>query len=211
VNQDLRNVNAKDFAVLASQDERLWLDLVGIAVDHSTYGRGRVANVELRPNYTPLITLAFSEATKVWPPKSFESGKTHFWLNQTLSVQIDNAAAQLAAKELAAAELARREAEELAMQQQAARQEAKRWASLTPQEQHQERMAALAARQKQRLSRLGIAFKGLRPAAASRFRRVTHCYECHQELDNSVDVECVACNWILCECGACGCGYSKHA
>jgi hypothetical protein len=39
-------------------------------------------------------------------------------------------------------------------------------------------------------------------------RRVTHCYSCERRLDNAVDVECSACGWIVCHCGACGCGYS---
>ncbi len=39
-------------------------------------------------------------------------------------------------------------------------------------------------------------------------RRVTVCWCCKENLDNAVDVECVACGWILCPCGACGCGYS---
>jgi len=209
VNQDSRSVNAKDFAFLASHSDRLWAELVGIDVDHDIYGRGRVSNVEVRPKYTPLITLTFEGVTKVWPPKSFESGKTRFWLNSSLASLVDNAAAELAAKEHAAAEAARREAEELAALKEATLAEARRWASLTPEEKHRERMAALVERHKERLSRLGLAFKGIRLSVASRFHRVTHCYECYGELDNSVDVECVACNWILCECGACGCGYRK--
>jgi hypothetical protein len=30
-------------------------------------------------------------------------------------------------------------------------------------------------------------------------------------LDNAVDVECVACDWIICVCGACGCGFVRTA
>jgi hypothetical protein len=40
------------------------------------------------------------------------------------------------------------------------------------------------------------------------FHRVTHCYNCKNHLDNAVDIECSACRWIICQCGACGCGYS---
>lgn len=35
----------------------------------------------------------------------------------------------------------------------------------------------------------------------------THCYACKDELDSSIDLQCTACRWILCDCGACGCGY----
>lgn len=40
-------------------------------------------------------------------------------------------------------------------------------------------------------------------------RRQTHCYECKQELDSFLDVECNVCRWIVCSCGACGCGFKK--
>jgi hypothetical protein len=209
VNQESRSVNGKDFSALASHDDSLWGKLLGVAVTHEVYGRGKIAKVEMRPNYTPLITLEFDNCTKVWPPKSFESGKTTLWLDPDLATLADRAAKHLAAAQQAAADAARREAEELAALQEAARAEARRWASLSPAEQHRERMSALAQRHKERLDRLGLAFKGIRPSSATRFHRVTHCYECHDELDSSVDVECVACNWILCGCGACGCGYHK--
>lgn len=39
--------------------------------------------------------------------------------------------------------------------------------------------------------------------------RVSHCWNCKQKVDNSIDLECSACGWIVCgECGACGCLYS---
>lgn len=37
-------------------------------------------------------------------------------------------------------------------------------------------------------------------------RRITHCWRCWDRLDNSINIECASCHWILCECGACGCG-----
>lgn len=50
------------------------------------------------------------------------------------------------------------------------------------------------------------------PFAGTRFRsdslpqRQTHCWSCHCHLDSSAELECMACGWLLCECGACGCG-----
>jgi hypothetical protein len=56
-----------------------------------------------------------------------------------------------------------------------------------------------------------LAGRGLPPALTrlptGRIHRVTHCYNCKNHLDNAVDVECEACDWIICRCGACGCGY----
>jgi hypothetical protein len=40
-------------------------------------------------------------------------------------------------------------------------------------------------------------------------RRITHCYNCKGSLDSKNDLGCNACKWILCDCGACGCGYNE--
>lgn len=75
-----------------------------------------------------------------------------------------------------------------------------------------ERIANLSLedRHKERLQNLGIEYQGVRQALnVSEKRRVTHCYACKEPLDNSVDIECVTCGWILCKCGACGCGFQK--
>ena len=46
------------------------------------------------------------------------------------------------------------------------------------------------------------------PSPGVRFsnnRRVTVCFKCHAGLDSWFDLECNACGWIVCWCGACGC------
>ncbi len=35
--------------------------------------------------------------------------------------------------------------------------------------------------------------------------RKPRCFHCHAHLDSAIAFECVACGWILCDCGACGC------
>jgi len=67
----------------------------------------------------------------------------------------------------------------------------------------------LEERHKKNLEKLGKIYKGVR-IGQTRYHRITRCYSCKNPLDNSVDVECVACGWILCLCGACGCGLSFH-
>ena len=70
--------------------------------------------------------------------------------------------------------------------------------------------ASLEDRHKANLAFFGCEWKGVRKVdttAAGRRHRVTHCWFCKGHLDNAVDLECVACGWILCQCGACGCGY----
>lgn len=64
---------------------------------------------------------------------------------------------------------------------------------------------AIAAH-KARLALLGIQYVGVNEASLRR-HRVTHCFKCGEHLDNAITAECAACNWILCECGACGCSY----
>jgi hypothetical protein len=44
----------------------------------------------------------------------------------------------------------------------------------------------------------------------SRFGRSNHCYKCKGPVNNTFDLECKACGWIICSyCAACGCGYRQ--
>lgn len=54
---------------------------------------------------------------------------------------------------------------------------------------------------------LGVGKRNLGLQYSYKIHRVTHCYACKKPLDNSIDLECVACGWIICKCGACGCGW----
>lgn len=44
----------------------------------------------------------------------------------------------------------------------------------------------------------------------SRRNRATNCYSCKCDLSSTANLECTSCNWLICKCGACGCGYSKY-
>jgi hypothetical protein len=57
------------------------------------------------------------------------------------------------------------------------------------------------------LERFRLPYAGVR-IAGPRNRRVTHCWACKRDLDSEIDFECIACGWILCKCGACGCPYN---
>ncbi len=70
-----------------------------------------------------------------------------------------------------------------------------------------QRQAELDAKNKAFLERLGKAFAGTRPRSPDREVRATHCYACAKQLKSDVEFECSACSWLLCDCGACGCGY----
>lgn len=58
------------------------------------------------------------------------------------------------------------------------------------------------------LERIGKPYFGYADSSVKKFNRVTHCYNCQRHLDNSIDIECKACGWIICPCGACGCGWT---
>lgn len=69
---------------------------------------------------------------------------------------------------------------------------------------------SLEDRHKANLAFFGREWKGVRKVdttAAGHRHRVAQCWFCKGTLNNAVDLECVACGWILCQCGACGCGY----
>lgn len=62
-------------------------------------------------------------------------------------------------------------------------------------------------RHKKHLSVRKLPYQGIRESVKKGHRK-THCYLCKKKLDNLVDLECAACGWIICRCGACGCGYT---
>lgn len=43
---------------------------------------------------------------------------------------------------------------------------------------------------------------------ARKENRASYCWNCKRPVDNSIDLECSGCGWIICgSCGACGCTY----
>lgn len=62
-------------------------------------------------------------------------------------------------------------------------------------------------RHKEFLYRKGIVFKGVRNSEEKK-NRSSHCYKCKNAVSSEIQDECIACEWIICNCGACGCGYS---
>lgn len=62
----------------------------------------------------------------------------------------------------------------------------------------------------QRRCLASVRYKGhgrlLREPLLSRQRR-SHCYACRTHLDSEIELQCSACKWMLCSCGACGCQY----
>ncbi|KKR69854.1 MAG: hypothetical protein UU13_C0020G0005 [Candidatus Nomurabacteria bacterium GW2011_GWB1_40_7] len=58
------------------------------------------------------------------------------------------------------------------------------------------------------LASFGMRYEGVSSVSVPRKHRSTYCYNCKESLDNSIDIECNKCGWIICRCcGACGCGY----
>lgn len=57
------------------------------------------------------------------------------------------------------------------------------------------------------ISLLGIKYNGISPTLKK--HRTPNCYACKTLLDNSINIECNLCNWIICNCGACGCGFDR--
>lgn len=66
-------------------------------------------------------------------------------------------------------------------------------------------------RHKQRLDQMGLFYGGVRALTTGRRQRNAHCYECKEPLNSLAKFECEQCGWILCDCGACGCGYGGHS
>lgn len=62
----------------------------------------------------------------------------------------------------------------------------------------------LPQRHREFLRRRGCVYQGLRPM--TRKHRIVNCHHCKFIVDKAVDLECIACGWLVCnECAACGC------
>lgn len=72
----------------------------------------------------------------------------------------------------------------------------------------EERQKRAIERHKEYLLKHGKEYSGITQGSIKN-HRVTHCYSCKAELDSSLHIECNTCNWLICYCGACGCGYGK--
>ncbi len=72
------------------------------------------------------------------------------------------------------------------------------------------RELSITEKHKVKLKSAGKPYIGTRQAAPNIPRRVSNCYSCQNTVDNSINLECIACGWILCKCGACGCGFTGH-
>jgi hypothetical protein len=72
-------------------------------------------------------------------------------------------------------------------------------------ERHEQRMADVAIRHKLHLAACGLQDQGTMRYEGT--RRQTRCWSCHAHLDSKLDIACNRCGWLICECGACGCGF----
>lgn len=76
---------------------------------------------------------------------------------------------------------------------------------LTP-EQRVIRMQALVEKHRSFMDGQGVPY--LHPRSISKMHRANHCYMCGAAVNSALDLECSACDWIVCSnCAACGCGY----
>ena len=64
-------------------------------------------------------------------------------------------------------------------------------------------------RHKRHLQRVGIRASGEITRNKHKRYRAAKCWACHHPIDNLTMYECSVCSgWIICTCGACGCGYN---
>lgn len=57
---------------------------------------------------------------------------------------------------------------------------------------------------KSRLNNLHLPYRGTSKSTTR--SRAANCWACWSALNNYCDDECCVCGWIICQCGACGCG-----
>ncbi|MEY3788787.1 MAG: hypothetical protein RIQ94_939 [Pseudomonadota bacterium] len=185
----MQTINGKDLALFASDKLQIWSDLIEAKVTHVEYGSGEILSVEQRPGYIPLIRIKFSRDIVTFNSDSFLSGKTSVLINVSLAERVEEWAKTAADREQECAE-------------QKALKINNHEIALNCERENRHRAF---------LEERGIPYQGVRLATKVRnHHRITHCYSCKRHLDNAIMTECVTCGWILCNCGACGCGWIGH-
>jgi hypothetical protein len=86
---------------------------------------------------------------------------------------------------------------------------------VTLQEQYQERIIDLHSQAKMSAHAIHLKKQGISVPTPSVFQhndlhRAAHCWSCKDPLDSNDEMACVICRWLLCDCGACGCGYKRQ-
>ena len=64
---------------------------------------------------------------------------------------------------------------------------------------------------REKMSNLHKPYQGTVKPQPKRAKRKTYCYSCKKPLNSDLDQECMTCKWMLCHCGACGCGFTQSA
>tara|TARA_B100000674_G_scaffold334961_1_gene279735 strand:- start:644 stop:1273 length:630 start_codon:yes stop_codon:yes gene_type:complete len=65
----------------------------------------------------------------------------------------------------------------------------------------------ISLRHKSFLKKIGYVNYNDKKTFKAKSKRKTHCYNCKEDLDSFMNLSCLDCKWILCICGACGCGF----
>ncbi len=154
----------------------------------------------IRTNRDPDVAAVAAAAFETWKQgrgREWLETQSNYYAERRAIETRENAAKASERERLAQLERAREELALLQLRRLAAEREDAR--------------ETLVKRHKEALEAAGQTYLGVRKQSAPRNRRITHCYACKVHLDNSIDIECAACSWILCLCSACGCGYQREA
>jgi hypothetical protein len=218
MDENVLEIPGSELVGLLPNDSQLLCLLSGAFIVHESRGRGTILRVELRGTYTPLVHIKFDARDAIIPLDVFSNGRFTVILSahilQSLRTERDSISAVMLEAERRAEVLRKTRDEALRQKEELDRLI---FEKACAEFQHEGDEASrilretLPARHRERIEKLGLEYKGIRAVTRLRNRRITHCWACHDHLDNTVDVECVLCGWILCTCGACGCGYDRTA
>ena len=181
MNNDTVTIEGYVFANLAQNNQDILDMVVDCVVIHPKYGQGKITRIVKRDNYLPIIYILFNSD---YSELKFNSDS--FKNSEITPINVP--------KQFIDVIYQRKKEQE--MQTEFAKQEEER-----------KRKAEAIENHKTFLLNRKIEYKGIRDKSKLNPHRVTCCYICKKRLDNSIDVECSRCGWIICSCGACGCGW----
>ena len=237
IQNDSTSISVEGFEfseMLTDCSEIILSKLKGIKVEHITYGVGTIEDIEQRFDYTSLVDIKFliSQNINTFDSDSFKSKlfkKVDILQDEYIEWKQEQALKQKQKNEKEQARIQKKEKEEEEekeilkqkkikkekeeIEEERARNDMKERARLRSEEKEREELKKQKEREEEaivnhrkNINSLGVNYLGT--SFALKKRRTPNCYGCKAGLDNAVDLECNLCHWVICHCGACGCGWS---
>ena len=174
------------FYNFANKDQGLWHAIIGQRITHSKFGNGTIFDIGSGDDIYVWVRFDDPVVSAVrGPTDTIELASRVFEEHITELTLPSDLAEKVLVYEQQKQALAKQRQEEVRRQEE----------------------EVLVAKHRRHMAQVGVPYRGMRKRVGENIRK-THCWKCKMPIDNAKFDECITCGWIICDCGACGCGFS---